>query len=609
MGVFYTNYMQSGGYTWEDGNYARILHKGNTIRFQRTTASHSEGFSHTALQNSLTYERWIPFVNQVVDPTNFGTSNWTRNSCIIESDGQTFSDGSGVNVQHFVQQTGFTFTEAEWVVSFQVQTENIPEVLVWASDNTGGTYYSVFNVDDGTVQFTGFGSGGGNHANITDLGDGVYECTIYFTANPTTNGNIRLYSALNNNDNVYNGANRKMKILRAVVHESQATAYLLPIEDDTTVSCAAIAGHNLGNSHGRVTFERRAGGPQLLDFTEAFNASSWNLSNATVKDYDATAGIGPDGSSRASELTENTNFSAHWVNQNIAVNQSTNYRISVFVKKGSGDRDLRVRAADNIGFLDDIIVDVSAGALTNFAVNGSHTISNYGNGWYRVSFYVTTRVGATSMSVSFRLWNGADGYTGNGSSSVFLWGPQVTAGTPLVTYIKEPAQVSSYRALLNPIVAEDNSPIMGFFIPSTATQNNYAIRIDRAVLPEVAVFWVGNSLKMERPLYGGHSPLHLARQTVMRSNYSETGEFLGRTRQRLYNTTSFAWNNLSAAWVRENWYPFQKAMETDPFFIAWRPETFSEAGFCQVDSIPIPQNTGVRDLMSVEMTVRGLGYD
>lgn len=114
---------------------------------------------------------------------------------------------------------------------------------------------------------------------------------------------------------------------------------------------------------------------------------------------------------------------------------------------------------------------------------------------------------------------------------------------------------------------------------------------------------------MERPLYGGHAPMHMARQTVMRSNVSGTGEFLGRTKQRAYLQTAFAWNNLTADWVRSNWRPFQIACETEPFFIAWRPITFSEVAYGYVDSVPIPQNTGVRNLMSVEMTMRARSYD
>jgi len=153
----------------------------------------------------------------------------------------------------------------------------------------------------------------------------------------------------------------------------------------------------------------------------------------------------------------------------------------------------------------------------------------------------------------------------------------------------------------------DNSPIMCIFAPVTSAR--WRISVQRCALPKIAVLHVGKALQMQQPLYGGHSPLDMARQTVMRSNYSETGEFLGKSKQRTYFQTEFAWSHLTASWVRTNWRPFQKAVETEPFFIAWRPDAFSEVGYCQTDSVPIPSNMGVRDYMSVSLSVRGLGYD
>lgn len=165
----------------------------------------------------------------------------------------------------------------------------------------------------------------------------------------------------------------------------------------------------------------------------------------------------------------------------------------------------------------------------------------------------------------------------------------------------------SYTDLITATAITDDMPI--FVIFSEQTDTRARIRITNGSAPTIGFIKFGKAFQMERPLYGGHAPLDLARQTELRSNYSETGEFLGRTKQRTYGSTSFAWSNLTAAWIRSNWKRFQKAIETEPFVIAWRPETFSEVGFCQTDQVPIPQNQGVRDLMSVEMNVRSRGYD
>lgn len=154
----------------------------------------------------------------------------------------------------------------------------------------------------------------------------------------------------------------------------------------------------------------------------------------------------------------------------------------------------------------------------------------------------------------------------------------------------------------------DDMPIMVIFAPQAATKFRLNISAGTSA-PSIGVIKFGQSLQMQRALYGGHAPLDLSRQTSMQSNISETGEFLGRTKIRTQFSTSFEWKHLTAAWVRTNWRPFQLAIETEPFFIAWRPETFSEVGLCQSDEMPIPQNMGIKDFMSVTLNVRGYGYD
>lgn len=154
----------------------------------------------------------------------------------------------------------------------------------------------------------------------------------------------------------------------------------------------------------------------------------------------------------------------------------------------------------------------------------------------------------------------------------------------------------------------DDMPIFCIFAPTAAQRFRVNITAGTAE-PEIAVIKFGQALQMTRALYGGHTPIALARQTILRSNQSETGENLGRTKQRVMYGSSLSWSNLDADWVRTNWPPLQRAIEAEAFFLAWRPITFSEVAYCQTDSIPAPSNMGVRNLMSVEMQVRALGYD
>jgi len=154
----------------------------------------------------------------------------------------------------------------------------------------------------------------------------------------------------------------------------------------------------------------------------------------------------------------------------------------------------------------------------------------------------------------------------------------------------------------------DNSPIFAIFEPRSLV----AARVRFSSFssqPTVGVIKFGKALQMQRPIYGGHSPLDMARMTTMRSSQSSTGEWLGRTKLRTMFQTEFAWSNLTAQWIRDNWRDFQLAIETEPFFIAWRPDTFGEVGLCYTNETPVPQNQGVRDLMAVSLTATGYGYD
>lgn len=122
----------------------------------------------------------------------------------------------------------------------------------------------------------------------------------------------------------------------------------------------------------------------------------------------------------------------------------------------------------------------------------------------------------------------------------------------------------------------------------------------------IGVLYIGETLEMQRPIYQGHSPATLSRQTELRPSRTEGGQWLGRTRIRDGYGTNFDWSNLRAAWYRENFDPFVEHARSLPFFIAWRPETYpKEVIYAQSDSDISPTNSGPRDLMSVSMTVRG----
>lgn len=127
-------------------------------------------------------------------------------------------------------------------------------------------------------------------------------------------------------------------------------------------------------------------------------------------------------------------------------------------------------------------------------------------------------------------------------------------------------------------------------------------------IPTIGVIFIGRTLQMERPIYGGHSPLSLSRETTTYPNSSESGNWLGRSVIRQGYSTSFSWSNLTASWYRQYFDTFVRytTQSAGPFFIAWRPESYpDEVGYCWLTASDIsPSNSGTRDLMTVSMSVQ-----
>ena len=166
---------------------------------------------------------------------------------------------------------------------------------------------------------------------------------------------------------------------------------------------------------------------------------------------------------------------------------------------------------------------------------------------------------------------------------------------------------SAWAALTPDTLLADNSPVLAIFQPVTAQV--WRLNVLSGPVGSVGVVRFGAALQMEQPFFAGHTPIDFGRQTVLRTNQSETGQYLGRTKQRTVLTTSYSWQHLSEAWVSANWKTLQLAVEVEPFWIAWRPAESGAVGYCQTDAVPAPQYMGIRTLMSAEMSVRGLAYD
>lgn len=178
----------------------------------------------------------------------------------------------------------------------------------------------------------------------------------------------------------------------------------------------------------------------------------------------------------------------------------------------------------------------------------------------------------------------------------------------LLTSGGTPARIVNPRFGGSVIVPSDNAAIM--FMDELRSARHIQISLSGSGSPNLAVVYVGKMLAMQRMIYGGHSPITLSRQTLLKQPMSRGGEFLGQSFRKLGIQSSASFKNLTAGWYRSEFDPFVKAARKQPFFFAWRPLSFpNEVGFVWSGEDISPSNMGRRDFMEVSWKMTGKGYE
>ena len=170
----------------------------------------------------------------------------------------------------------------------------------------------------------------------------------------------------------------------------------------------------------------------LVTYSEDFSNPNWTKFNSNAI---ANSIISPDGTLSATKLTENTSSSTHRVYDTIIVSVTgVICTQSIFAKSGGNGRFLRMfRGSGTYNFA---VFDLDNGTV--FSQGGNNIISTkiekYPNGWYKCSSTFTTQFG--NIATYYGMQNGSlDSYTGDGTSSIYLWGAQLEESSYLTSYI------------------------------------------------------------------------------------------------------------------------------------------------------------------------------
>ena len=164
--------------------------------------------------------------------------------------------------------------------------------------------------------------------------------------------------------------------------------------------------------------------------------------------------IAPDGSTTGVLLKEDNTNNSHIFQPNFYLDQSyanTNSQVTsscYFKPYDIGNRQINFQIHDNpatsyaqIGLANNMSSYYSTATASGTFSNPQGKIESVGNGWYRASLSVKLSPNNTNIvSPILLINNGAQGYTGDGKSGVYIWGPQFEVNNTVTSYAPNPSK-------------------------------------------------------------------------------------------------------------------------------------------------------------------------
>ena len=198
----------------------------------------------------------------------------------------------------------------------------------------------------------------------------------------------------------------------------------------TAASGAARFDHNptTGESLGLLVEESKT---NYALYSDGLNSSVW-WNYVYQLSRTSNAGTSPDGTTTASLFTVNTGTQQHFLAGNRPSVPSSIYTFSLYAKQGTGSYRLGIRVGDDAN---DPYVYFNFSTGQAYNTNATTKVENLPGGWYRISITTNTAVAMVSPYIFMLDESGTDYYTGNGTSSFYVWGAQAEAGSFATSYI------------------------------------------------------------------------------------------------------------------------------------------------------------------------------
>lgn len=168
--------------------------------------------------------------------------------------------------------------------------------------------------------------------------------------------------------------------------------------------------------------------------------AAWSLGNATVSVNNTTA---PDGTATAEKIVEAATLTSHVIGQIRTLTANATYTASIYVKAAGRTRAQIFFGKSGSPFTRGCVdVNLTTGAqnascdVNSPAFTANRTVTDAGNGWWRISISVRPDTTSTDWYLEVRMHDGTSTtYTGDGTSGLFVWGGQIQRGLRVGPYL------------------------------------------------------------------------------------------------------------------------------------------------------------------------------
>ena len=414
--------------------------------------------------------------NLVINSQNFIGSDWSKVNASISSNTEIAPDGTNT-ASFYKEKNSNTFDPHQFYKGINPLANNTVYVLSCYYKPTANRYLispglgnaafggadiaAMFNLKTLTVSninplITNYG--------ITNVGNGWYRCFVTMKAIATGFGTIAPFTMLGKNDVLdgYSGDGASGIYVWGCQLEigdagpNSTPSIYVPTTSSTIPNVpykqrVSINGNNyVTSNYDEVTYNPNSGViTNLLGYSSQLNTAPWFV-GSIANPSQTTLTSDPNKSLTAWKLIETSVSSGHSLQQSgISKPPGSTLTLTVYAKAAQRT-GLGLVINDGVnGFSNryGAEFDLLAGTAYNHDgaqgtfTNGSFSISSVGEGWYRCLVTVTT---STEILGQIRImvfpnpyvnWTSNAGYVGDGTSGIYVWGPQLQIGSTSTEYV------------------------------------------------------------------------------------------------------------------------------------------------------------------------------